>query len=252
MKKTLLFLLSLVFLVGSCSPKDTRVLVLYEGAGHHKDFTDSVLPWLRSVAGEEHLVLTEITRTDGIDDDYLDGFDVVVQLDYAPYGWPEDAVEAFERYVDEGRGGWVGFHHASLLGEFDGFPMWDWFSGLLGGIRYDNYIADLTDGTVHVEDASHPVMVGVPATFVIPDDEFYTYDKSPRQCPDVHVLATVDENSYTLETPIKMGDHPVIWTNTAKKGRNVYFQYGHSPKLGSNEAFRTLLLNAIHWTAARK
>ena len=250
--KKLLLLSLLASVLLSCRPEPTRVLVLYENAGHHKPFSESVLPWLREVAPEENFVLTEVYNPREFDEEYLDGFDVIVQLDYAPYGWPEKAVEAFERYVDEGRGGWVGFHHASLLGEFDGFPMWDWFSGLLGGIRYDNYIADLTDGTVHVEDATHPVMAGVPAAFVIPDDEFYTYDKSPRQCPDVHVLATVDENSYTLETPIRMGDHPVIWTNTAKKGRNVYFQYGHSPKLGDNEPFKTLLLNAIHWTAEKK
>ena len=48
-----------------------------------------------------------------------------------------------------------------------------------------------------------------------------------------------------------MGDHPVVWTNTARKGRNVYFQFGHSPKLADNEAFRTLLLNAIHWTSGK-
>jgi len=95
-------------------------------------------------------------------------------------------------------------------------------------------------------------MAGVPASFVIPDDEWYTYDKSPRLCPDIHVLATVDENTYSLDTPVKMGDHPVIWTNTAKKGRNVYFQYGHSPLLGEDANFKTLLLNAIHWVAGKK
>lgn len=247
MKKILLFFLASVLL--SCQQEPSRVLVLYEGAGHHKDFSDAVLPWLRDVAAEEHFVLTEITNTKGIDDAYLDGFDVVVQLDYAPYGWPEKAVEAFERYIDEGRGGWVGLHHASLLGEFDGFPMWPWFSELLGGIRYENYIAEKTDGTVHVEDASHPVMAGLPSSFVVRDDEFYTYDRNPRANPDIHVLATVDENSYTLDTPVKMGDHPVIWTNTAKKGRNIYFQFGHSPLLGGDDNFRTLMLNAIHWAS---
>lgn len=249
MKKiVLLFLASLLL---SCQQEPSRILVLYEGAGHHKDFSDAVLPWLRDISGKENFVLTEITNTKGIDDAYLDGFDVVVQLDYAPYGWPEKAVEAFERYIDEGRGGWVGLHHASLLGEFDGFPMWSWFSELLGGIRYENYIAEKTDGTVHVEDASHPVMAGLPSSFVVRDDEFYTYDRNPRANPDIHVLATVDENSYTLDTPVKMGDHPVIWTNTAKKGRNIYFQFGHSPLLGEDENFKTLMLNAIRWASEK-
>ena len=41
----------------------------------------------------------------------------------------------------------------------------------------------------------HPVMKDLPASFMVPDDEWYTYDKSPR--PNVHVLANVDESSYT-------------------------------------------------------
>ena len=249
MKRILFPLLVSVLL--SCQPEPTRVLVLYENAGHHKPFSAAVLPWLREVASQENLALTEVYNPKDFNEDYLKGFDVIVQLDYAPYGWSEEAVEALEEFVDEGRGGWVGFHHASLLGEFDGYPMWEWFSNLLGGIRFENYIEPLTDGTVCVEDASHPVMAGVPASFVIPEDEFYTYDKNPRENPDVHVLATVDEDSYTLNTSVKMGDHPAIWTNTAKEGRNVYFQFGHSPKLADNEAFKTLLLNAIHWTAGK-
>ena len=87
--------------------------------------------------------------------------------------------------------------------------------------------------------------------FTLPDDEWYTYDKNPRKSPDVKVLATVDESSYTLSTPVKMGDHPVIWTNTSVLGRNVYFQFGHSPKLMENEAFKTLLVNSILWAAVR-
>jgi hypothetical protein len=45
-----------------------------------------------------------------------------IQLDFPPYSWKDKAVKAFEQYINEGRGGWIGFHHATLLGEFDGFP----------------------------------------------------------------------------------------------------------------------------------
>ena len=62
----------------------------------------------------------------------------------------------------------------------------------MGGIRFQNYIAPLADGTVIVEDKEHPVMKGVDASFVVQDDEWYTYDKSPR--PNVRVLAHVDES----------------------------------------------------------
>ena len=92
----------------------------------------------------------------------------------------------------------------------------------------------------------HPVMKDVPGSFVVAEDEWYTYETSPR--PNVRVLARVDENSYSIKTDIKMGDHPVIWTNPAKKARNVYFQFGHSRSLFRNPAFVQMFENAIRWT----
>ena len=79
-----------------------------------------------------------------------------------------------------------------------------------------------------------------------------TYDKSPRLAPYIHVLASVDEASYNPSSNIKMGDHPVIWTNTSVKARNIYFQFGHSPKLMENEAYLTLLLGSIDWILGNK
>lgn len=61
----------------------------------------------------------------------------------------------------------------------------------------------------------------------------------------------MDEDSYRPASDIRMGDHPVIWTNTSVKARNIYFQFGHSPKLLENDNFKTLLLNAIDWVTEK-
>jgi type 1 glutamine amidotransferase len=90
-------------------------------------------------------------------------------------------------------------------------------------------------------------MKGLPETFSIPDDEWYTYDKDPR--PNVHVLANVDESSYQPPSDIKMGDHPVIWTNEKIKARNVYFQMGHHANLFHSSEFKKMFANAILWAA---
>jgi type 1 glutamine amidotransferase len=156
---------------------------------------------------------------------------------------------AFVKYIEEGRGGWIGFHHATLLGEFDGYPMWNWFSDFMGGIRFKNYIAATASATVNVEDRNHPVMKGVTSPMIIPDDEWYTFDKNPR--PNVHVLASVDESSYKPASDIKMGDHPVIWTNDKMKARNVYFLMGHGPSLLKSVEFKTMFGNAIIWAATK-
>lgn len=230
-------------------PHKAKVLVLTERGGQHGGFTDAGLKWLAAEGAKGNFCITEINNARNITEAYLSQFSLVIQLDFPPYTWPKEAEDAFVKYIEEGRGGWIGFHHATLLGEFDGYPMWQWFSDFMGGVRFKNYIAPLADGTLIVEDKQHPVMKDVPASFVVPDDEWYTYDKSPR--PNVHVLANVDESSYTPASDIKMGDHPVVWVNESKKARNVYFQIGHSSKLYETEGFTTMFRNAINWTLER-
>lgn len=117
----------------------------------------------------------------------------------------------------------------------------------MGGIRFTNYIPGFATATVKTEDPAHPVMKGVPPRFTVNDEEWYTWDKSPRS--NVHVLASVDEHTYTPDTTTKMGDHPVIWSNEHVKARNVYIFMGHHPDLFQNRAFTTIFHNAILWAA---
>ena len=167
-----------------------RVLVLAERGGLHEGFTATGLQWLDEQKERLNLELTVLETAEEIPQGEIGKYRLVLQLNHPPYAWSEAAQRDMEEYIDSGRGGFIGFHHATLLGEFDGYPMWEWFSDFMGKIRYKNYIADKTDGTVQVEDREHPVMKDVPGTFVIPDDEWYTYETNPR--PNVHVLAHVD------------------------------------------------------------
>ena len=89
--------------------------------------------------------------------------------------------------------------------------MWAWFSDFLGGIRWKDYVSERVDGEVHIVKKHHPVFDKLPSHFNLPGEEWYTFDKSPRG--KVEVLATVDENSYKPISNIKMGDHPLIWSN---------------------------------------
>ena len=225
-----------------------RILALYENGGHHVAYSARARIWLAKLAADSNFAIDYLTHTDSINDDLLAKYRLIIQLDYVPYGWKPAAMAAFQRYIEEGRGGWVGFHHAGLLGEFDQQPMWPWFHDFMGGIRWKDYIARFAKGTVHVEDASHPVFNGVPDSIVIQREEWYSWDKSPR--PNVQVLAHVDESSYEPDTTVKMGDHPVIWTNGNVKARNVYIFMGHGPDLFDNWAYRRIFRNAIFWAAA--
>jgi type 1 glutamine amidotransferase len=238
-------------LVASAQTK-FKVLAIAENGGHHIQYSTRAKVWLNQLAADSSFSIDYIQNTDSIDslgENFLNQYQLFIQLDYPPYGWKEKAAQAFIKYIEQGKGGWIGFHHATLLGEFDGFPMWQWFSDFMGGIRYANYIATFVAGKVNVEDQKHPIMKGVPTPFLVNKEEWYTYNKSPR--PNVRVLASVDENSYTPDTKIKMGDHPVVWTNEKIKARNVYIFMGHSPELFDNDAYKTLFKNVIFWAAGR-
>jgi type 1 glutamine amidotransferase len=228
---------------------ELRILTLAENGGHHIAFTQRARPWLDALASENGFTVDYLSDTAPITDALLSQYALFLQLDYPPYGWTNESASAFERYITNGSGGWIGLHHASLLGEFDGFPRWQWFSHFLGDIRYKNYIPTFTRGTVLVEDANHPCMAGVPSFFVIEQEEWYTYNQSPR--PNAHILARVDEDSYAPDSPVHMGDHPVVWTNPNVPARNLYIFMGHSPTLFDNPAYTTLLKNALLWAADR-
>ncbi len=226
---------------------EKHILIVYEGAGQHKPFTDAAIARLTPMLEEKGVACAGIHNMNCVTAGFLDCFDAVIQLDFPPYTWPKTAEDAFIDYIENGKGGYIGFHHATLLGNFDGYPMWQWFSDFMGGITYRNYIAALADGDIHVEAPGHPVMEGVDSVFTIQDDEWYIYDRSPREAEYIQVLARVDEDSYRPDSDIRMGDHPAVWTNTAVKARNVYFLFGHSPKLPDNPNFRKLFINSIDW-----
>ncbi|GAB2700646.1 hypothetical protein GCM10027037_26890 [Mucilaginibacter koreensis] len=224
-----------------------RVLALYENGGHHVAYSRAARIWLNRLAADSNFTIDYIQRPNQLTDSILNQYQLFIQLDYPPYGWGKTAELAFQHYMEQGDGGWIGFHHASLLGEFDGFALWPWFYRFMGSIRFKNYIADFASAKVIVENSSHPVMKGVPASFIIQQDEWYTYDANPR--PNAQVLAHVDESTYQPDSDIKMGDHPVIWSNPQMKSRNVYIFMGHSPALFQNTAYTTLFRNAIFWAA---
>lgn len=226
-----------------------RVIALAEHGGIHKPFVDAAKIWLAKCASENNFAVDYIEDTKNIDDAFLAKYNLFIQLNYPPYNWTDTAKSSFIKYIEQGKGGWIGFHHATLLGEFDGFQIWPWFHDFMGGIRFKNYIATFVTGTFTVEDKNHPAMKGIASPFVIENEEWYTWDTSPR--PNVHVLASVDEATYTPPTDLKMGDHPVIWSNEHYKARNIYIFMGHHPELFDNPAFTNIFKNSILWAAGK-
>ena len=255
MKKHLLYLcLSLILLtVYNTQAQDInkprfRVLAIAEIGGGHVLFTEAAKIWLNKLAADSNFTIDYITDTKPITKEFLSKYQLFIQLNYPPYPWGQEAQEAFEDYMEQGKGGWVGFHHPTLLGVFDGYPMWQWYSAFMGGIMFKDYLPGGASAKLTIEDREHPVMKGAPTSFTT-KDEWYLYDKSPRA--NIHVLASIDESTYDPPKDKKMGDHPVIWTNDHIKARNIYIAMGHFPELFNDEAYTTLVRNAIFWAVKK-
>jgi type 1 glutamine amidotransferase len=217
----------------------------------HAPFVMAAKPWLAQLATETGMTITHVESPNAITDAMLANYNLILQLNFKPFGWNATAQAAFEKYITEGKGGWIGLHHAGLYGPAVSSMTWPWFFNFFGMINWKAYIATFAQATVRVEDAAHPLFKGVPATFVVTTEEWYTWDKNPR--PNVKVLANVDESTYMPNSTIKMGgDHPVIWSNDTVKAKNVYIFMGHHPNLFQNTAYTTMLRNAIFWAGTPK
>jgi len=144
--------------------------------------------------------------------------------------------DAFQRYIEHG-GGFVGIHAAS-----DSGTSWPWYGQLVG--TYFKQHPAQQNARVVVEDPNHPSTQGLPAQFTR-FDEWYDFQTNPR--PNVHVLTTVDETSYTGGT---MGsDHPTTWCHTFDGGRAWYTALGHTSQSFSEANFLHLLLGGIQTAA---
>lgn len=148
---------------------------------------------------------------------------------------------AFERYIRAG-GGFVGVHSAS-----DTEYGWAWYGSLIGGHNnQQNKHSSVVSATIHVEDHTHPSTAGLPDRWTR-TDEWYNFATNPR--PQVHVLMTVDEATYSGGT---MGaDHPIAWYHEYDGGRAWYTALGHTAESYREPLFLAHLWGGVEYAASR-
>ena len=149
-----------------------------------------------------------------------------------------DQQGAFERYIKAG-GGYAGVHAASDT-EYD----WPWYGELVGAY-FTSHPAQ-QQATIKVEDPAHP------STKDLPDrwsrfDEWYNFRANPRG--KVHVLASLDETSYTPGTGAMGADHPFSWCRDYDGGRSWYTGAGHTQESYTDPLFLGHLLGGIETAA---
>ncbi|MBI3852950.1 MAG: ThuA domain-containing protein [Verrucomicrobia bacterium] len=147
---------------------------------------------------------------------------------------------AFERYIEAG-GGFVGIHAAA-----DTEYGWPWYGGLVSAY-FASHPAGTPVATIKVADQIHPSTTSLPKRWVR-TDEWYNFQTNPRGT--VHVLATVDETTYSGGT---MGfDHPIAWCHEYDGGRAWYTAGGHTPESFSEPLFLAHIVGGIEFAAGVK
>lgn len=177
-------------------------------------------------------------------------FDAVVWHNTSGTVLDEAQKQALVAYLEAG-GGFVGIHGTGGDPSYD----WQWYVDELIGAQFIGHTMgpQFQDATAVVEDSNHPATASLPETFTH-NEEWYSFDRSVRDREEFHVLISVDESSYSpeshllwIDTDLRMGDHPMVWTRCIGKGRVFFSALGHQAAAYSSAEGAALLDGAVAW-----
>lgn len=232
-------------------PKDLHhpaVLVFSKSNGFRDDpSVNAAAAALKAMAAHEHWSLFSTENAAVFNAADLKRFDAVVwnnvSGDVLTVGQRHD----FQAYI-EGGGGYAGLHGSG--GDF--FYDWDWYADRLLGARFKSHpmSPQFQAAKLKVDDPNNSLVRGLPAEWTM-TDEWYSFQTSPRQ-NGAHVLITLDESTYQPRAgklDLRMGDHPIAWTQCVGQGRSFYTAIGHRPESYNEPNTHRLIEQGVAWAA---
>lgn len=191
-------------------------------------------------------------------------YDVVIG-NYIGPRWPKETEQDFIKFIESGHG-FVSVHSAN-----NAFPDWPEYNRMCGvGGWYGRnessgphvYVDDagkeirnMAPGSgghhgpqheyqVHIRDAEHPIMRGLPVTWMHAKDELYDTLRGPAV--DMQILATAYSNPRFDGT----GKHePMLMAIPYGAGRVFHTVLGHADYSMKCAGFQTTLLRGTEWAA---
>jgi type 1 glutamine amidotransferase len=233
--------------IAYAEPAPLHILAFYSTnvEGDHVDFALQALKFFADTAKRDNFQFESTSNWDDLNPEQLKGVQVVMWLNDSAHTAQQRA--AFEQYMEHG-GGWFGFHFAAYN---DSGTNWPWFVQFLGGaVFYGNNWPPLP-AILDVDDKTSPVTRHLPAHFLSPANEWYSWQPNPRANKDVKVLLTHDPLNFPLgfKDTLTGGDIPVVWTNT--KYRMIYMNMGHGDRIFSDEHQNQMFEDALLWLAPK-
>jgi type 1 glutamine amidotransferase len=214
-----------------------RVLAFSRTTGFRHDSIPDAIAAVQALGLQNAFAVDATEDASAFTDDNLAQYSVVIFLLTTGHILDDAQQAAFERYIAAGNG-FVGVHSASDT-EYD----WAWYGALVGA--YFASHPDIQQATIRREDTEHPSTIALPDLWVR-TDEWYNFRTNPRETPDIRVLASLDESTYSGGS---MGDHPIAWCHTYQGGRAWYTAGGHTRESYSEPLFLAHLLGGIEYAA---
>ncbi|SBT49317.1 ThuA domain-containing protein [Micromonospora narathiwatensis] len=214
-----------------------KVLVFTRSASGDNAATAAGVQAIQQLGRDQRFTVEVTGDARKFDAPHLKQFRVVVFLNTAGNILNDAQRTAFEKYYRDG-GGFVGVHSA-----IEAEPDWSFLTNVLG-TRATGAPSAASAATVTVADRVHPASESLPQRWST-TDRWYNFKANVRGVS--HVLATVDEKSYSGGT---MGfDHPITWCKDYQGGRSFYTGLGATPESYDSRDLRAHLGGAIQWAA---
>jgi type 1 glutamine amidotransferase len=244
-----------LFAASSFAAAPLKVMLLTGQSNPYHDWTKSS-PLVKTYLEQTSLFTVDVVVAPAKDveqSDFAPKFSdyAVVVMDYETRDWPAATKQAFQDYVKNG-GGLVTIHASD-----NAFPLWPEFNEMIGvggwgmtpagGVNARKASEGLKlrfrDGHTVTEDSpggyghppshdflvvtrapDHPIMRGLPTSWMHAKDEIYSQLRGPAKNVEILATALADKKKF----PTASGeDEPVLMTISYGKGRVFHTTLGH-------------------------
>lgn len=249
MLRTLTLFLLIIMSLSCCTKPDTLNLLVFSKTSEYRH---EVIPFgleaMKKLALDNGWTIEATEDSTAFTAENLNCFDVVIFFLTSGDLLTTEQRNDFRDWVEAG-GGLVTVHGGTVTEN-----SWPWFVKAVGGIFVGH--PPVQEGKLVVEDFDHPATSFLPSSTWIVEDEWYSFDRNPRE--DVRVLISIDESSYEVDdnrwfegAVQRMGDHPMVWCKDVGKGRVFQTALGHVPELYEDPLFLQHVQGAIVWAAGK-
>ena len=243
MKKSFfLSILTLVLILASCGNQregNPKVLIFSKTMGYKHASIPVGIAAIEKLGVENGFEVDTTKNAELFNEENLKKYAAVIFLSTTMNVLDAKQEAAFERYIQSG-GGYVGVHAAADT-EYD----WGWYTKLVGA-QFESHPKGTPEADFHITDKNFGATKFFTDSIWHRADEIYNYKKIN---PDVNVVMTVDESSYTGGTN---GDyHPFAWYHEFDGGRAFYTGAGHTDESYSDPQFLKHMLGGIEYAIGK-